>query len=238
MAYRMGKYQINMVYFLDDVKVGWGTIIDGEPKQWGKDLVDNFIAGIKEKMAELEKSLEDFGGMVYDYLHHSEPEKGKLADDEKWGSDFAQNFIDGITEKSSALQQAVENMAGNISGAFEIGVNFASENTDKIGAFISDAINNIETLNLSQIGSNIEDVLSNARIESGVNTSEYDYSTVYNEKREESNENSAVNVFGGVNITIQGENKNPQQIAEEIAEELQKLTNMQSMIGGKTAWDR
>ncbi|MDE7365265.1 MAG: hypothetical protein K2N27_10385, partial [Ruminococcus sp.] len=83
-------------------------------KTWGGDLVSNFCSGVKEwftKKGGLEDTMEDFGEMIYDLIHHSTPEKGPLKDDDIWGEHFVQNFIGGITSQKSNLAKTVEDTA-------------------------------------------------------------------------------------------------------------------------------
>lgn len=76
-------------------------------KSWGADLIQNFVDGIREKFEAMRETLEDFGGMIYDMLHHTEPETGPLKGDSKWGADFVDNYINGIESKIPALRKAV-----------------------------------------------------------------------------------------------------------------------------------
>lgn len=92
-------------------------------KTWGGDLVSNFCSGVKElftKEGGLEDTMEDFGEMIYDWIHHSTPEKGPLKDDDVWGEHFAQNFIGGITSQKSNLSKTVEDTAYILSDLYSM----------------------------------------------------------------------------------------------------------------------
>lgn len=93
-----------------------------DAKQWGKDLIENFIAGVKEAWNKWEGFWEDVGGTIYDYLHHSTPEKGPLKDDDKWGADFMENFIDSAAGKEDELVKTVDDIADSVSDAMRIAV--------------------------------------------------------------------------------------------------------------------
>lgn len=91
-----------------------------EAKQWGKDLIQNFIDGCKEIWNKWEGFWEGVGETIYDYLHHSTPEKGPLKDDDKWGSDFMMNFINSAESKEKDLVRTVDGIASAVSDAMEI----------------------------------------------------------------------------------------------------------------------
>lgn len=102
---------------IDEMVEGIGGFIEGA-KTWGTDLIENFMAGAKEKWDEWNSSWEDFGGAIYDILHHSTPEKGPLKDDDKWGGDFVDNFINGVKSKKTALTDEITSLSDGISESF------------------------------------------------------------------------------------------------------------------------
>lgn len=109
----------------DDWKTGVQTIKDSFQEiidsawNWGTDIIDNFIGGLKSKWDEWTDTWEEFGEFIYDLLHHSTPEKGLLKDDDKWMPDMMDNLIHGITSKQSELQHTISDTAEIISGLNE-----------------------------------------------------------------------------------------------------------------------
>lgn len=91
-----------------------------DAKQWGMDLIQNFIDGCKEVWNKWEGFWEGVGETIYDYLHHSTPEKGPLKDDDKWGADFMDNFITGAAGKEDELVKTVDDIADSVSDAMRI----------------------------------------------------------------------------------------------------------------------
>ena len=85
---------------------------------WGSDLMSNFIDGIEEKFWELEDALEGVGETVFDWLHHSTPEKGPLKNDDEWGGDLVDNLINGMLERKNSLVNTVKSLAEGISTGF------------------------------------------------------------------------------------------------------------------------
>lgn len=101
----------------NDMKTGFDDIITSA-MTWGSDLINNFMDGAKSKWDEWNSTWEDFGGVIYDLLHHSTPEKGLLKNDDEWMPDMMYNFISGIRENIPALQQQAETAVSAIQTAF------------------------------------------------------------------------------------------------------------------------
>lgn len=77
--------------------------------QWGKDMIQNFVDGIKSKWNELKDSASKTAGMIREVLHFSEPDKGPLADFHTYAPDMMNLFIQGIKDNQRALQDTVMN---------------------------------------------------------------------------------------------------------------------------------
>ena len=52
--------------------------------QWGYDLMQNLVNGIRYMMADLYNSVCDVANVIWEHLHFSVPEKGPLTDFESW----------------------------------------------------------------------------------------------------------------------------------------------------------
>ena len=100
---------------IENIKNTFSNLID-IAWSWGSDIIDNFIGGLKSKWDEWTDTWEEFGGFIYDLLHHSTPEKGLLKDDDKWMPDMMDNLIHGITSKQSELQHTISDTADIIGG--------------------------------------------------------------------------------------------------------------------------
>ena len=74
---------------------------------WGKDLIQNFINGIKEKFTKLKDTLSDVAGGIRDFLGFSEPEKGPLSNFHTYAPDMMNLFMQGIKANEKKLQDTV-----------------------------------------------------------------------------------------------------------------------------------
>lgn len=90
-----------------------------DAKNWGKDLIDNFIGGIKAKWDAFKETLSNIAQTVKDFLGFSEPKKGPLSNFHTYAPDMMDLFMKGITDNEGELQNTLSsafNFAPQISG--------------------------------------------------------------------------------------------------------------------------
>lgn len=83
---------------------------------WGKDMLQNFINGITEKIAALKEKITSIGTAIKEKLHFSKPDNGPLADADKWTPDMMDLFAKGIESGKTKLKNVVTGVAGLIKG--------------------------------------------------------------------------------------------------------------------------
>lgn len=93
----------------EEIKKNFQNFVDAA-YQWGHDLIQNFIDGVADKGNEWNDMWENVGATIYDYLHHSHPEKGYLADDYKWMPDMIDSMVEGIQQNSAKFEKAIFDM--------------------------------------------------------------------------------------------------------------------------------
>lgn len=82
----------------------------GNAVTWGKDLMDNFISGIKAKISELTSTISNVASTVKSYLGFSEPEKGPLSNFHTYAPDMMQLFTEGIYDNEDMLIDAIDDV--------------------------------------------------------------------------------------------------------------------------------
>ena len=87
-----------------------------DAKSWGKDMIQGFLDGIKEKWNDLKKAVSDTAQKIKDFLGFSKPKEGPLSDADTYGGDFIQLFISGINKAKGDLLKTVKDTA---KGVFE-----------------------------------------------------------------------------------------------------------------------
>lgn len=82
--------------------------------QWGKDLIDSFITGIKEKVSHLVDTVKGVAQSVADFLGFSEPEKGPLSNFHTYAPDMMQLFASGIKDNLWRITDQMERVGAGI----------------------------------------------------------------------------------------------------------------------------
>lgn len=87
---------------MDDIGDTWG---------WGYELGANFASGLAASARRVASSALSVANEAWAYLHHSTPEKGPLADDDRWGGELVENFASGMLGALPALSRAAAGVA-------------------------------------------------------------------------------------------------------------------------------
>lgn len=141
--------------FILKVKEGFGDKVDSA-KTWGKDLIDNFINGIKEKWEKLKQTVSNVAQSVKDFLGFSEPKKGPLSNFHTYAPDMMDLFAKGIRDNENVITDQIEK-------SFDFGertIKFGAEYGGGYGvATASGAFGGTSfgTVNINIDGANIQD---------------------------------------------------------------------------------
>ena len=102
---------------IEKIKGGF-TSKSAESQKWGRDLIDNFINGIKEKWEHLKQTVKNVAQSVKDYLGFSEPEKGPLSNFHTYAPDMMDLFAKGIRDNENVVTDQIAKSFdfGNITG--------------------------------------------------------------------------------------------------------------------------
>ena len=103
--------------------------IEKAASTWGKDLIDNFVDGIKKNIQKLKDTVSEVAQTVKDFLGFSEPVKGPLSGSHgfhTYGPDLVEEYASGIDKTQNVLQNSVANMANTISSGLQ-GPNYSGQ---------------------------------------------------------------------------------------------------------------
>lgn len=75
---------------------------------WGKDMIENFIGGIKEKWNKLKDTVANVAQSVKDFLGFSEPKKGPLSNFHTYAPDMMDLFAKGIRDNEDVITDQIE----------------------------------------------------------------------------------------------------------------------------------
>lgn len=86
---------------------------------WGKDMIDNFIQGIKNKIAKLSETLRGAAEKVKNFLGFSEPKEGPLSNFHTFAPDMMELFAKGIKDNTNVVTSALQNSANQTAKAMQ-----------------------------------------------------------------------------------------------------------------------
>ena len=113
-------------------------------KNWGRDMIQGFIDGIKEKIGRLANAASGLANTVASYLHFSHPDKGRLANYETWMPDMVEGLARTLTASSYKMENAVAGLAGGVAGGMRISLGGITINGVADESQIDRMVNQIE----------------------------------------------------------------------------------------------
>ena len=124
----------------------------GQAFQWGADIVNGIINGIKSAIRNLADAVSSVADTIHSYLHFSVPDEGPLTDFESWMPDFMKGLAKGIENSRGLIQKAMKDVSGDmtvtpslsLSGVSTGMVNSGSANTSILNPIL-EAISKIST---------------------------------------------------------------------------------------------
>lgn len=75
--------------------------------QWGKDLIDNFVSGIKSKISAVTSAVSGIASTVKNFLGFSEPEEGPLSNFHTYAPDMMKLFAKGIKDNEKVVTDQI-----------------------------------------------------------------------------------------------------------------------------------
>lgn len=146
----------------------------GRATRWGRDLMDNFIDGIRSMWNRLVDTVSDIADTIADYLGFSEPDKGPLSNFHTYAPDMMKLFAKGIKDNTGLVESQIvksfdlAGMGGGIATAFQSGTPYAymptpNNNNVSIGS-TSIVINAHEGQSVQEIAEAVDEII-NARLQ-------------------------------------------------------------------------
>ena len=105
------------------VKEGFSQKIQ-DAKNWGRDIIDNFINGIKEKWEHLKQTVKNVAQTVKDILGFSEPKEGPLSNFHTYAPDMMDLYAKGIDDNADKVKNSVTDVANSIAGSFSADIGY------------------------------------------------------------------------------------------------------------------
>ena len=147
--------------------------LPGKALNWGKDMLQGFIDGIKNKISGVVNAVKGVADKIKNFLHFSRPDEGPLREYETWMPDMMKGLAKSLNGSSYLLENATQNVAEDIQRAFSIdGIIYDVQNAmkglnSKIATSINPVINpsvNYES-NYNVLVNAFKDALSQMKVE-------------------------------------------------------------------------
>lgn len=110
---KVAEWKDGIVEGFEAVKT-WFEDLPKRAWQWGKDMLKNFVDGIKGGKSDVEEAVGGVTEPIESNLHHSVPDEGPLKDDDKWMPDFISNIAGGIRKGLPKVRAAVQGIASEL----------------------------------------------------------------------------------------------------------------------------
>jgi phage-related protein len=118
--------------------------------QWGYDIMQNLINGIRYMIGNLINTVSDVANSIWEYLHFSVPEKGPLTDFESWMPDFMNGLADGINKSKKVVTKAISSVADamqmSLNSDLDYSISGAMKDSNPTGTIVNN-YNNSRTVN-------------------------------------------------------------------------------------------
>lgn len=91
--------------------VGYVTGLASRAFQWGSDLINGIVNGIRSAIGNVVGAVRDVANTIRSHLHFSVPDEGPLTDYESWMPDFMKGLAQGIEKSKGMVRKAMEGVA-------------------------------------------------------------------------------------------------------------------------------
>ncbi len=117
-----------------NIAKNWIDGIIGDAFNWGKNLIGNFIDGIKSMARKVTDAVSGVVGGIKDFLGFSSPtKKGPGSDADKWMPNMMEMFAAGIEDNIAQVSSAINMTAGTIQQGVQ-------PNTDDMASAVGSAV--------------------------------------------------------------------------------------------------
>lgn len=93
-------------------------------KNWGKDLIDNMVQGIKDKIDAVKDAVKGVADKIKGFLGFSEPEEGPLSNFHTYMPDMISLMKKGINDNLYKLNQPLDALASKVGNTAQVEVNY------------------------------------------------------------------------------------------------------------------
>lgn len=102
------------------------TSLPGKALGWGKDFIQGFVDGIRDKISGVVDTVKGVADTIASFLHFSKPDKGPLREYETWMPDMMKGIAKTIMASTGEVEAAANSAALHIASGIARGVGVAA----------------------------------------------------------------------------------------------------------------
>lgn len=95
--------------------INWIKGLPGEALQWGKDIINGIVNGIKNAAGAVGDAVKGVAQNIRSFLHFSVPDEGPLSDFDSYMPDMMNGLAQGMTDNIGKIRNAARSVAGALS---------------------------------------------------------------------------------------------------------------------------
>ncbi|MBZ4662764.1 MAG: tape measure protein [Caloramator sp.] len=100
------------------------TTVPSKIKDWGKNLINTIVEGMKAKYNELKRTMKNVAGVIADFLgFHSPTKEGPNSDADKWMPNLTNMLVGGLKHGQGRLKSVIgetSNLIAGLNGSYKI----------------------------------------------------------------------------------------------------------------------
>lgn len=123
-----------------DSAIAWIKALPAEALQWGKDIINGIVDGIKSAASAVGDAVKGVAQDIRKFLHFSVPDEGPLVDFNSWMPDMMAQMASGISDNKYKVQDAIRSLSGDISVGVKTTTQPATSGSSSTGSAIAAAV--------------------------------------------------------------------------------------------------
>lgn len=145
--------------------VDWIKNLASSAWNWGSDMINGFINGIKSAISGIGEVMSDVASTISSYIHFSEPDIGPLSDASTYMPDFIDLLVKGLNQGIPKLEKAMSGLSGGMASTLQGGTGLSSSTVTNS---VSINIYGAQGQNVSELADIIEQRIAENTMRRGV----------------------------------------------------------------------
>jgi len=122
-----------------DTAISFITDLPAKMLQWGKDMIQNLIDGIKSGIGAIGDAVKGVADKISSFLHFSVPDEGPLKEFPSWPKDMMQTWGDELSGNDDYVVTALKKVTTKVAGTLQVDPSTTGSVTAAISNSLSSA---------------------------------------------------------------------------------------------------